>query len=374
MIEYPHPRQNPDLEGHGIAEAQLINAWATGRLHHGWLISGRKGIGKATLAFRFARFLLTHGNPASEEDTGPSLFCNDKSSKMLPSSLNIDPGSTVSRRITANGHADLQVIERGMLDDGKQGQNVISVERIRSIGHTMSLTAGEGGWRVVIVDAAEDMNSNAANALLKKLEEPPPRSIFLLISHAPGRLLPTIRSRCRQLKLNELKPEIIIALLKKWMPELSQTELHSLAGLSDGSIGHALELANNDGIGLKRDLLQIMEDFPSLNMAMAHRFANRFTGRDSDAAWRTAVEIASRGLADVVISGALKNGIADRGYLKEEAAALSRLRKLAPAQKWIEAWEINNALFARAESANLDRKQVMLNALTTMANVARTSV
>ena len=117
-----------------------------------------------------------------------------------------------------------------------------------------------------------------------------------------------------------------------------------------------------------------MEDFPALDMAMAHQFANRFTRRDSDAAWRTAVEIASRGLADIVISSARKNGLADRGYLTEEVAALSRLSKLAPAQKWIEAWETNNALFARAESINLDKKQVMLNALTTMANVARTSV
>ncbi len=374
MIERLHPRQNSDLEGHGIAENQLINAWTTGRLHHAWLISGRKGIGKATLAYRFARFLLTHGNPASEKDTGPSLFCDDENLKMLPSSLDINPDSTIARRIAANGHADLQVIECGISDDGQRVQNVISVEKIRSIGHTMSLTAGEGGWRVIIVDAAEDMNRNAANALLKILEEPPRRSIILLISHAPSRLLPTIRSRCRQLKLNELKPEVIIVLLKKWLPELSQTELHSLAGLSDGSIGHALDLADSGGIALKRDLLQIMEDFPAFDMAMAHQFANRFTRRDSDAAWRTAVEIASRGLADIVISSARKNGLADRGYLTEEAAALSRLSKLAPAQKWIEAWETNNALFARTESINLDKKQVMLNALTTMANVARTSV
>ena len=169
---------------------------------------------------------------------------------MLPSSLDINPDSTIARRIAANGHADLQVIERGISDDGQRVQNVISVEKIRSIGHTMSLTAGEGGWRVIIVDAAEDMNPNAANALLKILEEPPPRSIILLISHAPSRLLPTIRSRCRQLKLNELEPEVIIVLLNKWLPELSQTELHSLAGLSDGSIGHALDLADSDGIAL----------------------------------------------------------------------------------------------------------------------------
>jgi DNA polymerase-3 subunit delta' len=374
MSQPLHPRENPDLTGHEDAETQFLDAWTAGRMHHGWLISGPKGIGKATLAYRFARFLLTHGHPPEQEDTGPALFGDDDIQAAGPVSLAIDPDNPVFHRIAANGHADLQVIERGLSDDGKRMQTIIPVDKIRAVGHTMSLTAGEGGWRVIIVDGAEDMNPNAANALLKVLEEPPPRAILFLITHAPGRLLPTIRSRCRQLKLSALEPRQVNALLAQRLPSLSETERNTLVRLSDGSIGRALDLAESDGVALQRDLLHLMNSLPTLDMATAHKFADRVARRDADSAWRTAVDLASRGIADIVASGTREQGIEGRGYLPEEAACLGRLSALAPAQRWIEAWEKNNALFARADSANLDRKQVMLHALTTMENVARTGV
>ena len=374
MTERLHPRENPDLTGHEAAENQFLDAWSSGRMHHGWLISGPKGIGKATMAYRFARFLLTHGNPAQADDGGPALFGNDEITAASPESLAVDPHSPVFHRIAANGHADLQVIERGLSDDGKRMQTIIPVDKIRAVGHTMSLTAGEGGWRVIIVDGAEDMNLNAANALLKVLEEPPPRAILFLITHAPGRLLPTIRSRCRQLKLSPLHSAQIDALLAQRLPDLSEAERQTLFRLSDGSIGRALDLAESDGVALQRDLLHLMNSLPTLDMATAHKFADRVARRDADAAWRTAIDLASRSVADIVASGTREHGIEGRGYLPEEAACLGRLGALAPAQRWIEAWEKNNALFARADSANLDRKQVMLNALTTMENAARTGV
>lgn len=373
MTEGLQPRENPDLIGHAAAETQFLDAWKGGRLHHGWLISGPKGIGKATLAYRFARFLLTHGNPLSTEGAGPSLFGNDESPS-FEDSLAINPNSPVFHRIAANAHADLQVVERGLSDDGRRMQAVIPVDKIRAAGHSMSLTAGEGGWRVIIVDGAEDMNTNAANALLKLLEEPPPSAILLLITHAPGRLLPTIRSRCRQLRLSELLPDLVDKLLAQRLPTLSGVERQTLVRMSNGSIGRALDLANSDGVALQRELLQLMNSLPSLDMVTAHKFADRISRRDADSAWRTAVELASRGVADIIACGTRKNGIEGRGYLPEEAASLGRLVTLAPVDRWVEAWEKNNALFARADSANLDRKQVMLNALTTMENVARTGV
>ena len=374
MTDQLQPRENPHLTGHEDAERQFLDAWTAGRLHHGWLISGPKGIGKATLAYRFARFLLANGQPAAQEDTGPALFGDEEIPATTPDSLDIDPDSPVFHRIAANGHADLQVIERGLSDDGKRMQTIIPVDKVRAIGHTMSLTAGEGGWRVVIVDGAEDMNPNAANALLKVLEEPPPRAILFLVTHAPGRLLPTIRSRCRQLKLSALEPATVDALLAQRLPDLSDSERQTLVRLSDGSLGRALSLAESDGVALHRDLLQLMNSLPDLDMTTAHKFADRIARRDADAAWRTAVDLAGRGLADIVATGTRQNGVEGRGYLPEKAACLGRLGALAPAQRWIEAWEKNNALFARADSANLDRKQVMLNALTTMENVARTGV
>ena len=199
-------------------------------MHHGWLISGPKGIGKATMAYRFARFLLTHGNPSQADDGGPALFGNDEITAASPESLAVDPHSPVFHRIAANGHADLQVIERGLSDDGKRMQTIIPVDKIRAVGHTMSLTAGEGGWRVIIVDGAEDMNLNAANALLKVLEEPPPRAILFLITHAPGRLLPTIRSRCRQLKLSPLHSAQIDACWRNVCPICRRPNVRRCSG------------------------------------------------------------------------------------------------------------------------------------------------
>ena len=292
----------------------------------------------------------------------------------MPDSLAISPDHPVFHRVAAGGHADLQVVERGLTDDGKRMQAVIPVDKIRAVGHRMSMTAGEGGWRIVIVDGAEEMNPNAANALLKVLEEPPPRAILFLVTHAPGRLLPTIRSRCRQLKLSPLGADRIDALLAQRLPDLSESERATLVRLSDGSIGRALDLADSDGVSLQKDLLRLLNSLPDLDMATAHKFADRFARRDADAAWRTAIDLASRGVADIVASGTRAAGIEGRGYLPEEAACLGRLGTLAPPHKWIEAWEKNNALFARADSANLDRKQVMLNALSTMENVARTGV
>ncbi len=374
MSDRLHPRENPHLTGHDQAERQFLDAWTAGRIHHGWLISGPKGIGKATLAYRFARFLLANGRPPDPEDAGPALFGDDDIPTTTPDTLDIDPDDPVFHRIAANGHADLQVIERGLSDDGKRMQTIIPVDKIRAVGHTMSLTAGEGGWRVIIVDGAEDMNPNAANALLKVLEEPPPRAILFLVTHAPGRLLPTIRSRCRQLKLSALELAAVDALLAQRLPELSEPERQTLVRLSDGSVGRALDLADSDGVALQQDLLHLMNSLPALDMNTAHKFADRVARRDADAAWRTAVDLAGRGLADIVATGTRQNGVEGRGYLPDEAACLSRLGALAPAHRWIEAWEKNNALFARADSANLDRKQVMLNALTTMENVARTGV
>lgn len=372
MSERIHPRENADLLGHDSAESEIIDAWTSGRLHHAWLISGPKGIGKATLAYRFARFVLAGGGDTPADD-GAALFGAEEM-PAAPTTLAVDPEHPVFRRVAANGHGDLQVIERGMSDDGKRMQTVIPVEKIRSVGHTMSLTAGEGGWRVIIVDGAEEMNPNAANALLKVLEEPPPRALLLLVTHAPGRLLPTIRSRCCQLRLSSLEPALVDTLVAQHRPDLSAEDRQVLARLSDGSIGRALDLADSGGVALQRDLIAIMNSLPALDMKSAHKFADKIARRDADAAWRTAVDLASRSLADLVASSARGEDLATRGYGPAEAASLARLQSLARPDQWIDVWEKNAGLFAKADSANLDRKQVMLNALATMENVTRTGV
>ncbi len=223
------PRENTRLLGHEAAVGAFYNAAASGRLHHAWLIGGPHGIGKATLAYRFTRWLLAGGTAAD---------------------LSVAPDLPAARRVAANTHADLLTIERRFDDKRKKMQTEIVIDTVHEVGKFLRLTPGEGGWRVVIVDGAEQMNRNAANALLKLLEEPPKRAILLLVSHAPGRLLPTIRSRCRTLNLAPLAIADVETLLGVYAPDLSDAGRMKLARLSEGSIGTALTLAAEDGVAI----------------------------------------------------------------------------------------------------------------------------
>ena len=190
----PAPRENPSLSGHEPAEKELLSAFASGRLPHGLLITGPHGVGKATLAFRFARFLLSQGAAPS----AGGLFA-----PAVPSSLALPPEHPVFRRVASSGHADLLTVERGIDPKRKRERTEIVVDDTRAIAAFLRLTPAEGGWRIVVVDTADEMNRNAANAVLKILEEPPSRALLILVSDNPGRLLPTIRSRCRRLPLRQ---------------------------------------------------------------------------------------------------------------------------------------------------------------------------
>jgi DNA polymerase III subunit delta' len=223
------PRANALFSGHEGAVAALAHAAASGRLHHGWLISGAPGIGKATLAYRFARWLLAGGTEAD---------------------LSLPENAPVFRRVAAGTHPDLFTVARRVNVKTDKMQSEIVVATIQEASTFMRLTPAEGGWRVVIIDGAEDMNPNAANALLKLLEEPPARAILLLVTSAPGRLLPTIRSRCRALPMAPLPDDILSALLAEYAPELGAEERARLAGLAEGSIGAALTLAAEGGVAL----------------------------------------------------------------------------------------------------------------------------
>lgn len=240
-IEESHaPHRTLDLMGHEAAEREVLDAWASGRMHHAWLLSGQRGIGKATLAYRIARFVLAQGNIDSGQGGGaPGLFGDMLSAPIPPASLDLPEDHPVVRRIIAGGHGDLRVVKREIGEKTKKLQTVINVESVRGIGAFLSMTSAEGGWRIVLIDGAEDMNVSAANAVLKVLEEPPRRALLLLVTHNPSRLLPTIRSRCRRLPLRPLEPEIVKTLLARHKPHLSGDDRAALAVMGEGSIGRA---------------------------------------------------------------------------------------------------------------------------------------
>ena len=238
------PRDNPLLIGHEAAEAMLLQAYRSGRLPHAWLFSGPRGIGKATLAFRFARFLFADGAAAGGLFAAP------------PASLAVAPEHAVFRRVSSGGHADLLVVERSVDPKRKKLRSEIVVDDTRAIAGFLRLTPAEGAWRVVIVDGADMMNRNAANALLKILEEPPQKALLLLVSDNPGRLLPTIRSRCRILGLKPLADTEVRDALARYRPDLAAGDRAVLAQLAEGSIGRGLDLAAAGGLGLYRSLVR----------------------------------------------------------------------------------------------------------------------
>jgi DNA polymerase-3 subunit delta' len=352
---WPHPRETAILRGQEAAESVLLRAHASGRLPHAWLLSGPRGVGKATLAYRFARFLL------SPEAQGGGLFGD------APESLEVPEDDPVFRRIAASGHSDLMTLEKGRDDKGKP-RSVIPVEDVRRLLSFARMTAGEGGWRVAIVDSVDEMNRNAANALLKVLEEPPPRSMLLLVSHAPGSLLPTIRSRCCQLPLAPLSEEVVAELLGGHFPDLAPEELQAVARLADGSIGKALALAAHGGLDLYRELIELLGTLPRLDVTRLHKLAEKWgQGRDP-VAFQTGMELLIWWLGRFIRAGS--TGRPAPEVVPGEGALAQRLLAGRPLAQWLGLWEKISRLFARTEAANLDRKQVVLTAFLDLENAA----
>jgi DNA polymerase-3 subunit delta' len=355
----PPPRHNPELLGHESAESTLLAAYNSGRLPHAWLIAGPQGVGKATLAFRFARFLFAQG----ESGMG-GLFGADAAAK--PQSLAVSPEHPAFRLVAGGGHPDLLVVERGYDFKRKKFRSEIVVDDTRAIGGFLHLTASQGGYRVVIVDTADDMNRNSANALLKVLEEPPKRAVLLLLSESPGRLLPTIRSRCRLIHVSKLPDQAVLAAISRYAPEVSAADVAALTALAEGSIGRALALAAGGGIEIQRGLYRLLGEIPAMDGESLHVFAEQMTRGEGDG-FRILSELLPNAVATMV---RLALGRPDPTP-SAERATLARLASRAPLAQWVEVWRKICHLFAAAERIELDRKQTVLSAIWAVEEAAR---
>jgi DNA polymerase-3 subunit delta' len=347
------PRAATELIGHEAAERQFLNAWNGGRLAHAWMIAGPRGIGKATLAYRIARFVLAGGG-----DSAGGLFGDGG-----PETLAIAADHPIFRKIAGNAYPDLRVFERGWSKDGKR-QRDIAAETVREIGQFLSLTSSEGGWRVVIVDAADDLNREGANAILKPLEEPTRNALILLVTHSPDRLLPTIRSRCRRLLLRPLAEDTVVSLLRKRQPEIDETDARAIARLAEGSIGGALALAEGEGLALYREMIGLIDALPRLDVPKLHGFADKVGGDEEKS--RTLEALFLRWLATAAGRRApTTEAVAGEGALG------ARLVAAAGVDRWLELWDRTVRAFERGEAVNLDRKQVVLNAFLSLERTVR---
>ncbi len=341
---YISPKDNFYLLGHDEAEQFLLNAWKNNSLHNSWLFSGIEGIGKATLAYRFARFLLSADS--NKRNTYPNL--------------NIAPDNQTCRLIANNSHPDLKIIERDYTDTDrrklmksiKEGtqlsseemQNLkrstyIRVDDVRTINEFLSKRSSQDGWRIVIVDSIDDMNTASANAILKILEEPPHKTLILLISHNPNRLLPTIKSRCAKLMLKPLNDNNLSSLLRRYRPELSEDIIKELTAISSGSIGKALTYVDNNALSQYERLKNIIISGNNFKLSELLAFCDQAT-------------------------------IDEDSFELSKSLILKLIHQLAQENANIEnitqSWEDTIRIFSETAGLNLDKKQALITIITNL--------
>jgi DNA polymerase-3 subunit delta' len=328
------PRTATSLFGHEAAEAALMRDLAAGKLAHGWIISGPQGIGKATFAYRFARALL------AGEGT-----------------MAIDADHAVFKRVAAQSHADLLVLEQAYDAKKEEHAREISVEQARGIGQFLSLTPGESQWRIVIIDAADALNANAANAILKLLEEPPPQAVLLLVSHNPGKLLPTIRSRCRMLRLAPLQPPDFMKVMRHIASGLEDEQCETLAGLAHHSPGVALKLYGQGALEMYDQLIALMASLPQLDHKKIHALGERIGSGSAHSNWQVFTHLALNLLQRI---GAYASGAPHPPVSLAEEALWRNMAALHPAVVWADKWHHAASQFLLAERLHLDYKQVAI--------------
>lgn len=357
----PHPRETHRLIGQDAAQSAFLEAFNTGRLHHGWLITGPRGIGKATLAWQIARFLLA---TPMEDDGG--LFGD---APTAPTALEISHDHPVARRMMAGSEPGLFLLRRPWDEKTKKLKAQITVDEARKLKSFFTLSATEGGRRVVIVDAADELNVSAANALLKLLEEPPANATLLLISHQPSRLLPTIRSRCRELRLGTLSSEGMQAALTQAGIDPG-ADGPALAELSSGSVGEAIRLTNLGGLQIYRELVAIFGTLPRLDRPRALKLAEAAATRGAEDRLDLLL-----GLIDLLLARLARTGVTGAPPQTEaapgEAETLLRLSSTpAKGRAWADLAQEVGARMRHGRAVNLDPAALILDTVFKVQHTA----
>ncbi len=355
---FPHPRMTARLYGHDACEAAFAEGFASKRLHHGWLVTGAEGTGKATLAYRMARFLLA--NPGDRDLFGQSL--------------DVSEDSSASRQVRALAHPGLMLLRRPYDIKFKRFKTEIPVDDVRRLRSFLSLTAAEGQYRVVLIDTADDLNASAANAVLKSLEEPPARTVFILLSSSPGRLLPTIRSRCRTLHLNPLSPDTLKRAVAQAIAASSDDVTASvpagddwlmLERLAGGSVRRVLSLQAAGGLDLQRRLDGLVLGLPHIDWTAVHTLADEVSSVAAETKFYLLQSLLSGLVARLVRAQATGAGAPADITLAQRLIGAERLAA------WASLWETQAAENAVVEALNLDRKSLILQAFARLEAAAR---
>lgn len=350
---FAHPRTTTMLFGHAGAEEMLAEQVREGKLHQGLIVSGREGIGKATLAYRLARHLLAE--PAERDPLGVNL--------------DIGPQTRSARQVAALSHPGLLVLRRPWDAKAKRFATAITVEEVRRLRAFLGMAADEGSWRVVIVDQADDLNVNAANALLKSLEEPPARTVFVLLSCEVGRLLPTVRSRCRMLMLEplggiDLRRAVETACGAAGIEPPAADEWPRVVELAGGSVRRALTLAGSGAIDLDARIGALLAALPRVDWPKVHALADELAAASAEQRYETFFDLLLAALARLV-HGAATGAATPSGRPASTVVTPARLPQFA------EAWSQIVADRQVCADLNLDKRALIVGVIGRLAAVAR---
>lgn len=347
----PHPRQTVQVFGHKAAEAVFLEAFNAQRVHHAWLISGPKGVGKATLTWRLARFLL-----ATPETEG-GFFAAPK-----PETLDISANDPVAHRLLALSEPRLFLLRRPYDDKTERLRGDITVDETRSLRTFLGLSAADGGRRVVIIDSADEMNRSAANGILKLLEEPPAKVTFLIISHQPADLLPTIRSRCRDLRLAPLSPADLSDALTQAGAAIEAGDREGLAQLAGGSVGEAFRLSHLEGLKLYSTLIRLLLTLPKLDRPLARAVAEAGANRKTPEAFDLTVTLLDALLARTARAAATRTLPPEAA--KGESALIERLAQIPEAALvWADLAQHLGLRARKGKAVNLDPAALLMDML-----------
>jgi DNA polymerase-3 subunit delta' len=334
-----HPRLTDTLFGHEAAEDLFLSAFNAGSLHHAWLLTGERGIGKATFAYRAARFLL------SREQAAPAL--------LQAASLAVPASHPVARQIAAGAHPSLFV-----LGSDAEGSASIGVDAVRKLRGFLGLTSPGGGWRAMIVDPANDLTIASANALLKAVEEPPRRTVFFLVSHGASTVMPTIRSRCikltfRPLDLSGFQSAVAAACAAGDLPEPEEKAMRKLFTLSAGSPGRAVDLISGGLVSLADKVERIMDGLPKLDHALVHELIQSTSGARNAETFRRVCD-----LIEERIEEKAKKEVMQPGHQPLSAS-------------WAQLWQTVRERRLEMEALNLDKGAFLVSAFSDMERIAR---
>jgi DNA polymerase-3 subunit delta' len=360
------PRLSTLCLGHEMVEAALMPQIASGRVPHAMVFAGPEGIGKATFAYRLARYMLARGTGGDEAESGGGLFGEMLPPPPAPTNLDIPRDNLDFQRVAASSHSDMLVVERQYDEEKQRYKGVVDVDSIRRIQPFMGMKAAQGGWRVVIVDDADMMTEEAQNAILKILEEPPPKALLILVTHRPGRLLPTIRSRCRFMRFEPPQMADFTRLLREDHPDLTTRDIETLYGITEGSVGRSLRLTGEGGMEAVEGVIAMMHTWPQWQWSQIHNMAEVMSkpGQDDTLdAFRQVMQWIADSLLQAKARGRGLAGVLDND-------ALNRMLVHHSLAEWLEIADGLRTHFETAQRANLDRRHAVMGAFSVFSAAA----